>query len=170
MTETTTGELTQYDYEEYFGDGADRDARLLAGRLKEARTYAVAPTEAMLEQARGSATIAYGSRILHSLSRYAQTQVAPEGGTYVIPLEVGVFANRFFWGSGGALPYRWAVSAGTLPPGMSLIQDDPNGAPVRVGGTPTILVNGKYMVTTRKSYQDIARVTDALVARERAAR
>lgn len=40
----------------------------------------------------------------------------------------------------------------------------------RVGGTPTILVNGKYMVTTRKSYQDIARVTDALVARERAAR
>jgi len=40
----------------------------------------------------------------------------------------------------------------------------------RVGGTPTILVNGKYMVTTRKSYEDIARVTDALVARERAAR
>ena len=40
----------------------------------------------------------------------------------------------------------------------------------RVGGTPTVLVNGKYMVTTRKSYEDIARVTDALVARERAAR
>ena len=39
----------------------------------------------------------------------------------------------------------------------------------RVGGTPTILVNGKYVVTTRKSYEDIARVTDALVARERAA-
>jgi thiol:disulfide interchange protein DsbA len=40
----------------------------------------------------------------------------------------------------------------------------------RVAGTPTILVNGKYVVTTRKSYEDIARVTDALVARERAAR
>ena len=40
----------------------------------------------------------------------------------------------------------------------------------RVGGTPTVLVNGKYVVTTRKSYEDIARVTDALVARERAAR
>lgn len=39
----------------------------------------------------------------------------------------------------------------------------------RVGGTPTVLVNGKYVVTTRKSYDDIARVTDALVARERAA-
>lgn len=40
----------------------------------------------------------------------------------------------------------------------------------RVAGTPTILVNGKYVVTTRKSYEDIARVTNALVARERAAR
>jgi len=40
----------------------------------------------------------------------------------------------------------------------------------RVAGTPTILVNGKYVVTTRKSYDDVARVTDALVARERAAR
>lgn len=40
----------------------------------------------------------------------------------------------------------------------------------RVGGTPTVLVNGKYVVTTRKSYEDIARVTDALIARERAAR
>ena len=39
-----------------------------------------------------------------------------------------------------------------------------------VGGTPTIVVDGKYRVTTNKSYEDMLRVTDALVARERAAR
>jgi thiol:disulfide interchange protein DsbA len=40
----------------------------------------------------------------------------------------------------------------------------------QVGGTPTIVVDGKYRVTTQKSYDDVLRVTDALVARERAAR
>jgi thiol:disulfide interchange protein DsbA len=40
----------------------------------------------------------------------------------------------------------------------------------QVGGTPTLVVDGKYRVITQKSYDDVLRVTDALVARERAAR
>lgn len=39
----------------------------------------------------------------------------------------------------------------------------------QVGGTPTLVVDGKYRVLG-KSYDDMLRITDALVARERAAR
>jgi thiol:disulfide interchange protein DsbA len=39
----------------------------------------------------------------------------------------------------------------------------------QVGGTPTLVVDGKYRVLGR-SYEDMLRITDALVARERAAR
>jgi hypothetical protein len=53
------------------------------------------------------------------------------------PLTVGSFGNLWIDGSGGVRPYRWAVIAGQLPPGMSLIQDNPDGPLVRVGGTPT---------------------------------
>jgi hypothetical protein len=53
------------------------------------------------------------------------------------PLTVGSFGNLWIDGSGGVRPYRWAVTAGQLPPGMSLIQDNPDGPLVRVGGTPT---------------------------------
>ena len=74
-------------------------------------------------------------------------QLGGEVGQYVIPLEVGVFANRWFYGSGGVLPYRWSVSAGALPPGMQLIQDDPNGDRARIGGTPTTA--GTYTFTIR---------------------
>ena len=38
-----------------------------------------------------------------------------------------------------------------------------------VGGTPTLVVDGKYRVLGR-SYEDMLRITDALIARERAAR
>lgn len=38
-----------------------------------------------------------------------------------------------------------------------------------VNSTPTMVVDGKYRVTTPKSYEDVLRVTDALIARERAA-
>ena len=39
----------------------------------------------------------------------------------------------------------------------------------QVGGTPTLVVDGKYRVLGR-SYEDMLRITDALIARERAAR
>ena len=62
-------------------------------------------------------------------------------------LYVGEFANLRLRGSGGVLPYRWAVAQGALPTGMTLIQDDPNGTLVRVGGTPTTA--GTYSWTLR---------------------
>jgi hypothetical protein len=54
-------------------------------------------------------------------------------------LFVGEGANLWFRGGGGVLPYRWAVTAGTVPTGMELITTDvPDGELVRVGGTPTV--------------------------------
>src|SRR5680860_1142295 len=53
------------------------------------------------------------------------------------PLAVGEFSNLWVDGSGGVRPYTWVRSAGQLPPGMSLIQDNPDGPLVRVSGTPT---------------------------------
>jgi hypothetical protein len=53
------------------------------------------------------------------------------------PLTVGNFNNLWIDGSGGVRPYRWAVTAGQLPPGMTLIQDNASGPLVRVSGTPT---------------------------------
>lgn len=53
------------------------------------------------------------------------------------PLVVGTDRNLWIDGSGGVLPYAWAVTAGALPTGMSLIQDSPDSALVRIGGTPT---------------------------------
>lgn len=62
-------------------------------------------------------------------------------------LTVGSFSNLWLDGSGGTRPYTWAVSAGQLPPGMSLVQDNPDGALVRVSGTPTTA--GDYTFTLR---------------------
>lgn len=39
----------------------------------------------------------------------------------------------------------------------------------QLGGTPSIIVNGRYMVRTQKSWEDILRVTDGLIDRARAA-
>jgi hypothetical protein len=52
-------------------------------------------------------------------------------------LNAGTFTNLWIDGSGGVLPYSWAVTAGALPPGMTLIQDTTSGPSVRIGGTPT---------------------------------
>ena len=38
-----------------------------------------------------------------------------------------------------------------------------------VGGTPTIIVNGKYRITGGRSYQDVLHIADQLIAMERAA-
>jgi hypothetical protein len=67
------------------------------------------------------------------------------------PLTVGTFGNLWIDGSGGVRPYRWAVTAGALPPGMTLIQDNASGPLVRVGGTPT----------TRGTFGWTLRLTDA---------
>jgi hypothetical protein len=63
------------------------------------------------------------------------------------PLTVGTFMNLWIDGSGGVRPYRWARTAGAFPPGMSLIQDNPNGPLVRIGGTPTTA--GTFTFTLR---------------------
>jgi len=39
----------------------------------------------------------------------------------------------------------------------------------QVGGTPTLVINGKYRVLGR-SYEDMLRIADALIARERGGR
>jgi hypothetical protein len=63
------------------------------------------------------------------------------------PVTVGNFANLWIDGSGGVRPYRWARTAGAFPPGMTLIQDNPNGPLVRIGGTPTAA--GTFTFTIR---------------------
>jgi hypothetical protein len=76
------------------------------------------------------------------------------------PLTVGSPGNLWIDGSGGVRPYRWAVIAGQLPPGMSLIQDNPNGPLVRVGGTPTIA--GTFSWTLRLTDAQGSTVSRAL--------
>ncbi len=63
------------------------------------------------------------------------------------PLVEGSPQNLFFDGAGGVLPYSWSISAGALPPGMSVIQDSPTVGLVRIGGTPTTA--GTYTFTLR---------------------
>jgi hypothetical protein len=63
------------------------------------------------------------------------------------PATVGSFSNLWIDGSGGTRPYSWARTAGLLPPGMSLIQDNPSGPLVRIGGTPTTA--GTFSFTLR---------------------
>jgi hypothetical protein len=63
------------------------------------------------------------------------------------PLTVGSFGNLWIDGIGGVRPYKWARTAGAFPTGMSLIQDNPSGPLVRVGGTPTTA--GTYTFTLR---------------------
>jgi hypothetical protein len=76
------------------------------------------------------------------------------------PLTVGNFGNLWIDGSGGVQPYRWAVTAGQLPPGMTLIQDNPSGPLVRVGGTPTTA--GTFSWTLRLTDAQAATVTRTL--------
>jgi hypothetical protein len=63
------------------------------------------------------------------------------------PLRVDEGANLWFTGSGGLRPYRWQLSAGTVPPGMTLIQDNSDSELVRIGGTPT--TSGTFAWTLR---------------------
>lgn len=60
---------------------------------------------------------------------------------------VGSFSNLWIDGSGGVRPYTWARTAGQLPPGMSLVQDNRDGPLVRITGTPTTA--GTFTFTLR---------------------
>jgi hypothetical protein len=60
---------------------------------------------------------------------------------------VGEFSNLWIDGVGGVRPYTWARSAGAFPPGMSLVQDNPDGPLVRITGTPTTA--GTFTFTIR---------------------
>jgi hypothetical protein len=122
-----------------------------SGAFRVSRSSYAAPADCTVDVNDGSATPAVarltGCAVSSTPPSTLPLGLAPEGGIYVIPLEVGVFANRFWLGSGGTLPYRWSVAAGTLPPGMSLIQDDPDGTLARIGGTPTAA--GSFTFTLR---------------------
>jgi thiol:disulfide interchange protein DsbA len=74
-----------------------------------------------------------------------------------------------FYANYGADPK--AFVAAMQSPATALLLDRSRDFAVAAGieGTPTIVVNGKYRVTAR-SFDDTLRVTDFLVARERAAR
>ncbi len=60
---------------------------------------------------------------------------------------VGAFSNLWVTGSGGVRPYTWVRTAGQFPPGMSLVQDNPDGPLVRITGTPT--ASGTFNFTLR---------------------
>jgi hypothetical protein len=99
-------------------------------------TFTVSATDARGQHATGTFTITINP---------AQTlAITPEQWA---PLTVGSFGNLWIDGSGGSRPYRWARAAGQLPPGMTLIQDNPSGPLVRVGGTPTTA--GTFTFTLR---------------------
>jgi hypothetical protein len=89
-------------------------------------TFTVKATDARDQTATGTFTI-----VINPAQPLA---ITPEQWA---PLTVGSFGNLWIDGSGGTRPYRWAITAGQVPPGMSLIQDNPDGPLVRVGGTPT---------------------------------
>jgi hypothetical protein len=99
-------------------------------------TFTVRATDARGQQATGTFTI-----VINPAQGLA---ITPEQWA---PLPVGSFGNLWIDGSGGTRPYTWARTAGQLPPGMSLIQDNPSGPLVRVGGTPTTA--GTFSFTLR---------------------
>lgn len=92
----------------------------------QVNTFTVSATDAVGQQATGTFTI--------TINPALTLTITPE---LWAPLTVGSFGNLWIDGGGGTRPYRWAITAGQLPPGMSLIQDNPSGPLVRVGGTPT---------------------------------
>jgi Putative Ig domain len=89
-------------------------------------TFTVRATDARGQQATGTFSI--------TINPALPLAITPQQWA---PVTVGSFSNLWIDGSGGVRPYRWAVTAGQLPPGISLIQDNPSGPLVRVGGTPT---------------------------------
>jgi uncharacterized repeat protein (TIGR03803 family) len=69
-----------------------------------------------------------------------QVRVGPSA---LAPAAVNVPYAQSVTGSGGSAPYSYSISAGTLPPGLSL--DGSTGA---ISGTPTIVGASTFTVTT----------------------
>jgi hypothetical protein len=113
----------------------------------QTNTFTVKATDARGQTATGTFTI-----VINPAQALA---ITPEQWA---PLTVGSFGNLWIDGSGGSRPYGWAITAGQLPPGMSLIQDNPSGPLVRVGGTPTTA--GTFTFTLR-----LTDATNATVSR-----
>ncbi|HEX3841824.1 MAG TPA: putative Ig domain-containing protein [Acidimicrobiales bacterium] len=63
------------------------------------------------------------------------TGTLPGGG-------VGAVYNQTLTGTGGTGPYRWSVTAGSLPPGLTL-----NGVTGVISGTPTTLGSYAFTIT-----------------------
>jgi hypothetical protein len=86
-----------------------------------------------------------GSRSYSITVNPAQTlEIVPQAWPSLV---TGEFANLWLDGKGGVMPYSWAVGAGALPTGMSLIQDNPEGPLVRISGTPSAA--GTFSFTLR---------------------
>jgi hypothetical protein len=115
---------------------------------EQTSTFTVKATDARGQQATGTFTI--------TINPPRTLAITPEQWQ---PVTVGSFANLWIDGSGGSRPYRWAQTAGQLPPGMSLIQDNPSGPLVRVGGTPTAA--GTFNFTLRLTDASNATVSRA---------
>src|SRR4051812_15468838 len=138
-------------------DGVAMTTSSSGGTFKISRSGFTAPADCTVDVNDGAPT-----PVAARLSGCTATSTAPpptstlafasETGSFVlggealrvVTLEVGNSANRFFNGSGGTLPYRWAAT-GTLPPGWSVIQDNPAGPDARLGGTLTAA--GTYVFT-----------------------
>jgi len=73
-----------------------------------------------------------------------------------------------FYGQYGADPKRFLADMHSFSTEAKIKRGLQFMVRTQVGGTPTLVVNGKYRVLGR-SYEDMLRITDALVARERAA-
>jgi Putative Ig domain len=109
-------------------------------------TFTVRATDARGQQATGTFTITINPALPLAITSQQWA-----------PVTVGSFSNLWIDGSGGVRPYRWARTAGQLPPGMALIQDNPSGPLVRVGGTPTAA--GTFAFTLRLTDATGATVT-----------
>lgn len=74
-----------------------------------------------------------------------------------------------FYAGHGADPVAFAAAMDSPATDLLLERSREFAVATGIEGTPTIIVNGKYRVTAR-NFDDTLRVTDYLVARERAAR
>ncbi|HEX5421176.1 MAG TPA: thioredoxin domain-containing protein [Gammaproteobacteria bacterium] len=73
-----------------------------------------------------------------------------------------------FYGKYGADPKRFLAAMDSFSTMVKINRSNQFIAREGVDSTPTIIVDGKYRVITRKSYADVLRVTDALIEMERA--
>lgn len=127
-------------------DGASMTKSDGAGVFRVARSGYRAPADCTVDVNDGSATptvarltgcsVAPASAPLAFTSETGSFALGGELGFYGGVVEVGTFSNRWFRGSGGALPYRWTTE-GALPPGLALVDDSATDDQVRIGGTPT---------------------------------